>query len=700
MSFPLNPNNGQQAIVNGIKYNYDSNKNGWRRDFNNVIDRFFLVGNNQAVSTATGDLVVYGGAGFGKNVHVGGRLVVYNGADFIGTITGVISTSSRAISIDGGITGDLLYQSSTGTTAFLPISVAGSILVSNGVIPVWTTTAAISVATANTATNIAGGLSGYIPFQSTASQTTFNANLVYNGQSLLVSNTTPSVDTTSGAVIVGGGMGIAGDVYVGGNFQVNGTTSYVNSTNLDITDKNITLAKGAINSAAADGAGLTVEGPGILPTLLYTAFSDSWNFNKLTRSPSIEVTGGTASISTGTGALRITGGVGVHGSVFAVSLNGPLTGTIGAGTKNSGGFTTVEVTSLTSSTSVTTGALTVGGGVGIAGTLYSDQARIVSTQAASSNVTGALTVSGGVGIQGDLYVGGTIVGSITNALLATTATTALTSLKSNNITGGLVNQIPYQSGTDVTTFSPNLTFNGTTLTTTRLDILASSSNVLPNADLGISLINNSINQSPYIRLAGNSSGVVLLSAFGSLRVMQDGSPFTNNLLTVSPTGVTIPTITNSVSTTTGSLIIGGGVGVGGSINVADTITSNNIVVNSTVTTPRILAPINVITSASGLVVHDTAASTTFYHSGMTANFTANFTNVPTTNNREHTIKLIYNQGAVTGYYASIIQINGSAASVRYNTAPVPTASRIEVQTLTLVRAFNAWLVLGQFDEYI
>jgi hypothetical protein len=85
---------------------------------------------------------------------------------------------------------------------------------------------------------------------------------------------------------------------------------------------------------------------------------------------------------------------------------------------------------------------------------------------------------------------------------------------------------------------------------------------------------------------------------------------------------------------------------------------------------------------------------------MTANFTANFTNVPTTNNREHTIKLIYNQGAVAGYYASIVQINGSAVSVRYNTAPVPTASRIEVQTLTLVRALNAWLVLGQFDEYI
>jgi len=48
-----------------------------------------------------------------------------------------------------------------------------------------------------------------------------------------------------------------------GNLTVNGTTTTVNSATLDVADKNITVAKGAANSAAADGSGLTIEGAGV-----------------------------------------------------------------------------------------------------------------------------------------------------------------------------------------------------------------------------------------------------------------------------------------------------------------------------------------------------------------------------------------------------------------------------------------------------
>lgn len=69
-----------------------------------------------------------------------------------------------------------------------------------------------------------------------------------------------------------------GTVIIAGNLQVDGTTTTVNSTTMDVADLNITIAAGAANAAAADGAGITVDGASA--TILYTASTDSWDFNK------------------------------------------------------------------------------------------------------------------------------------------------------------------------------------------------------------------------------------------------------------------------------------------------------------------------------------------------------------------------------------------------------------------------------------
>jgi hypothetical protein len=193
MSFPLNPVNGQQAVVNGIKYNYTEATNSWRRDFNNVLDRLFLVGQNEAyaTNTSTGDLVVYGGGQFGKSVVIKSNLTV------LGTINGVISTATQAISLLGGSPGALVYQSNTNTTAYIPIASTGSILLSNGVIPVWTASAGISVYYSNTATNIAGGNQYEIPYQALAGITAFSPYLKFDTTKLYISTSTSSVDTTA-----------------------------------------------------------------------------------------------------------------------------------------------------------------------------------------------------------------------------------------------------------------------------------------------------------------------------------------------------------------------------------------------------------------------------------------------------------------------------------------------------------------------
>jgi hypothetical protein len=61
---------------------------------------------------------------------------------------------------------------------------------------------------------------------------------------------------------------------VTGNLTVSGTTTTVSSSTLEVTDKNITVAKGAADSSAADGAGITVDGASA--TFNYVHATTAW----------------------------------------------------------------------------------------------------------------------------------------------------------------------------------------------------------------------------------------------------------------------------------------------------------------------------------------------------------------------------------------------------------------------------------------
>jgi hypothetical protein len=71
---------------------------------------------------------------------------------------------------------------------------------------------------------------------------------------------------------------VSGGLVVSGNLTVSGTTVTVNSTTLDVADKNITIANGASDATAANGAGLTVDGASA--TFNYAATGDKWTMNK------------------------------------------------------------------------------------------------------------------------------------------------------------------------------------------------------------------------------------------------------------------------------------------------------------------------------------------------------------------------------------------------------------------------------------
>ena len=94
------------------------------------------------------------------------------------------------------------------------------------------------------------------------------------------------IGTTSGNLEI---ISASGTVYIQDNLVVNGTTTTLNSTELLIDDKNITLASGAINAAAADSAGINVDGANA--NIFYKASNDTWNFNKKIIAPNVDVTG-------------------------------------------------------------------------------------------------------------------------------------------------------------------------------------------------------------------------------------------------------------------------------------------------------------------------------------------------------------------------------------------------------------------------
>ena len=132
-------------------------------------------------------------------------------------------------------------------------------------------------------------------------------------------------------------LGLPNDVTIGNNLTVtgtltvNGTTTTINSTQLDVDDLNITIASGAGNAAAANGAGITVDGASA--TLTYTSSNDRWNFNKelvvarVHGNVTGNVTGNIDGIVGANTPAAVTGTVITANTNFAGNLTGNVTGT-------------------------------------------------------------------------------------------------------------------------------------------------------------------------------------------------------------------------------------------------------------------------------------------------------------------------------------------------------------------------------------
>jgi len=281
-----------------------------------------------AVSTTTGALQIAGGAGIGGDLYVGGNIYplgiigtistasnisggtvggvlfqraigsttattsgndgeifvsrgasasgprfVNTGSIFVGyanTALNVIGAVSTATNLAGGTAQSIVYQSAPGSTAFLAASsTSGWILSSNGTVspPTWVPGAG-SANFAGTATNLAGGTAGQVPYQTGPGQTSFFGEgtpgnvLVSNGTStptynntLTLVSVTSATSTQTGALQVRGGAGIGGDLYVGKDiYGLGEITAYYGAT----SDRRLKTNIGNINNGLAKV--LTLDG--------------------------------------------------------------------------------------------------------------------------------------------------------------------------------------------------------------------------------------------------------------------------------------------------------------------------------------------------------------------------------------------------------------------------------------------------------
>lgn len=120
-----------------------------------------------------------------------GQILVSNGANapvytntssiHVGTASFAITATNatqatnatNATNISGGAAGSIPIQSGAGATSFIPIGSAGTILQSNGTTATWQVVSGLSAGSATTATNLAGGTAGQVPYQTAAGLTSF-----------------------------------------------------------------------------------------------------------------------------------------------------------------------------------------------------------------------------------------------------------------------------------------------------------------------------------------------------------------------------------------------------------------------------------------------------------------------------------------------------------------------------------------------
>jgi hypothetical protein len=106
--------------------------------------------------------------------------------------------------------------------------------------------------------------------------------------------------------------------------------------------------------------------------------------------------------------------------------------------------------------------------------------------------------------------------------------------------------------------------------------------------------------------------------------------------------------------------------------------------------------VNTSSISSNVMTCDYTTGAIYYQSASpSANFTVNFTNVPTTDNKAITFTIFVTQGS-TGYIPNVLQIDGTPQTIKWaqSATPTPNANKIDIFSFTLIRLSSSWTVFG------
>jgi hypothetical protein len=321
--------------------------------------------------------------------------------------TGTVATASStpAITITTSITG-LLKGNGTAVSA----AAAGT----DYQVPITLTTTGSSGA----ATFSSGTLN--IPqYASADTLATVTGRGATTSTAVSITNNTASTSTSSGALVVTGGVGIGGSLNINGALYVASTTDFASGITMGGQTRTTSLRlnwsnAGYISLFSDTGQDLKFQSSidGSVPVNLVTngnittggtLYGTANTFN-ISAAPgaatggngkNITISSGAApNTATDAGTITLQGGAGFAGSSTAGNINiiggdapvGGLGGsiTLTAGTGGAGGFSgKVLIDRTTASSSTTTGALVVNGGVGVAGAIYAGNIYSNGTQLAA-----------------------------------------------------------------------------------------------------------------------------------------------------------------------------------------------------------------------------------------------------------------------------------------------------------------------------
>jgi len=406
-----------------------------------------------------------------------------------------------------------------------------------------------------------------------------------------------------------------------------------------------------------------------------------------------------------------TGGNGVATNI----MGGSSSGTVNSGTATYAAFYPASSNAVSENANLQF----TGTGISIGGNI-----------ASTSTTSGSLWVYGGVGIGQSVSVGGRLqlfnganytafvssaTGNTVYTLPATSPATGSSVLQSTSagvmswvpmITSGgssggaLDGSVQYKSGSGfggTRSLFFNTTTNGLRLGNFPGEELPTSTSAALLIEQTIGSFNGSVDGTLIAANAISAFNGDLINlqknAVTRFRVGADGGMGVSSLS--SSGNVVITSTTNSSSTTTGALVVTGGVGIGGTLNIGSDLSISGLT-TLTYTSEKLTTK----TSATGTVTHDLSTGSIFYHSSISNNFTANITNVPTTNDRAIGVTLVLAQG-VTPYMSTALQIDGSAQTIKWvnNITPTGTASKVDIVGFSLIRTGSAGTGLGQYSTY-